>query len=346
MKPVVYAAVVVNSFCNSVNELDDGLCTAVTRSRFCTENVCFLSRLVVRVFKHFVVYIHNVKNVHQLAFVFVKAFYLYVKNAVSINDFILGVFQIVCKAALVMLLNCNKFIQIFIASEFFKSLKFGKVFFPAMTDSLCDELRKFFVCRKKPAALCNTVSLVVEFFRIQLVPVAKLLLLKKASVKLCNTVYAETCVNCKPSHIYFSVIDDGHTTVFCIIVRIFFAQLNHKAAVDFFNNLIDTRKKTLENLNRPFFKRFCKNCVVCISKCVSYYVPGIVPAYVVFIHKDSHKFRNSNNRMSIIKLDYVKVSKLAEISSVIGNIMAYQILKRCRREEILLLKAECFSART
>ena len=165
-------------------------------------------------------------------------------------------------------------------------------------------------------------------------------------MKFCYTVYAEAGVNCHPCHVNHVVMDDCHVLVLVVVVREFLAQLNYKAAVDFFNNLIDAWKKSLENLNRPFFKCFCKNRVVCISKCVSYYVPGIVATYVVFIHKDSHKFRNSNNRMSIIKLDYVKVSKLAEISSVISNIMAYQILKRCRREEILLLKAECFSART
>ena len=146
-------------------------------------------------------------------------------------------------------------------------------------------------------------------------------------MKFSNTVYAETCVNSKPGHVNFSVVDDRHTSLLCKIVWIFFAKFYHEAAVDFFYDLINTWEKSLEDFNWPLFKSFCKDCVVCICECMCYNIPSCIPTNIIFIHKDAHKFRDSYYRMSIVKLDYMKISKFAEISSVISYIMANQILQ-------------------
>ena len=140
-------------------------------------------------------------------------------------------------------------------------------------------------------------------------------------------------------------MDDCHVLVLVVVVREFLAQLNYKAAVDFFNNLIYTREEPLEDFDWPLLKSLSKNCMICISKSMSYYIPCFIPAYIVFINQNTHKFRNCNYRVSIVELNYVELCKLREICSVVTNIVANKILQRSRREEVLLFKAESLSAR-
>ena len=156
-------------------------------------------------------------------------------------------------------------------------------------------------------------------------------------MKCCYTVNRISCVNCKPCHVNFAVVDNRHMILFLVIVWIFCTEFNKEAAVDFFYNLVDTREKSLENTDIPFFESFCKDCVVCVSKCFCYNIPAFVPSHAVFVHKDAHKFRNCNYRMCIIKLNCVEFREFREICSMVCYEVMYKVLEGSRTEEVLLL---------
>ena len=255
--------------------------------------------------------------------------------------------KVICKLLLVFHFDFDKLVERgVIISKLFKLLKLFQILFPAVTNAGCNKVAQAWVGVQKPAALCNTVCLIVKLLRINCIPVFKLCSFKKFCMKGCNTVYAKAGMNCHPGHVNHVVVNDCHVFVLVVVVRELLAQFNYKTSVDFFYNLVNTWKQSLENRDWPFFQSFCKNCMVCISKGMSYNVPGIIPANIVIIQEDTHKFRNCNYRVSIIKLNYMIVCKMAEVCSVVCNIVAYQILERCRREEVLLLKTKGLSAWT
>ena len=176
--------------------------------------------------------------------------------------------EVVNQSFLIAAFDCNQlFKRSVIINIFFETFELCQILFPAVTDSFCDEVGKLWVSVQKPAALSDTVCLVVEFLWIKIVPVFELLIFEQFSVKFCNTVYAETSMNCKPCHVDFSVMDDRHVILLFVVVRIFCTKLNHETTVDFFNNLIDSRKQALEDCNIPLFKSLSEDCVVCVSEC-------------------------------------------------------------------------------
>lgn len=71
-------------------------------------------------------------------------------------------------------------------------------------------------------------------------------------MKLCNTVDRISAYDSQTSHMNLSVIDHCHLADFFLITRVLLSYLDQEAAVDLFYDLIDTRKKSGEQVNRPF----------------------------------------------------------------------------------------------
>ena len=130
---------------------------------------------------------------------------------------------------------------------------------------------------KKETSLGDTVRLVVELLRHHLIEVTKLLFLKDLCVKLRNTVYREAADDCKVSHADLSVVNDRHSADLLVVTRISLLDLSYKAAVDLLNNLVNTRKQTGEQLDRPFFKSFSHDGVVCVGTGLCRDLPGLIP---------------------------------------------------------------------
>src|SRR5574344_935888 len=96
-----------------------------------------------------------------------KTLYLHIENAFRIKEFVLRMLEEFCKMLLVMQLDCHKLVKrSVVISILFKPFEKRQIFFPAVSDSLCDEIRKLRVCVEKPAALCNSVCLIIKFRRI------------------------------------------------------------------------------------------------------------------------------------------------------------------------------------
>ena len=100
-KLALYTAVIVDSFCHCVDKLDDSLCTAVTRSGLCSEDVGSGWRIEVWILQNAVVQIHDVEYVQQLSLVLVESLDLHIKDRVWIQELVLGNFQVMSQLLLV-----------------------------------------------------------------------------------------------------------------------------------------------------------------------------------------------------------------------------------------------------
>lgn len=65
----------------------------------------------MRIFNKTVIQIHNVQDIQKLAFVFMQALNLNVKNAFWIKEIILFVLEVICKSLFVSLFNSNEFFK-------------------------------------------------------------------------------------------------------------------------------------------------------------------------------------------------------------------------------------------
>ena len=104
------------------------------------------------------------------------------------------------------------------------------------------------------------------------------------SASVQDTVYGITCCDRKMRHLYLSVINNRHLTHFFVIARICLFDPHYKTAVDFFYNLINSRKQPGEQLNRPFFQSFRHNRMVRIRTCLRRHFPCLVPCQIMLIH--------------------------------------------------------------
>ena len=138
----------------------------------------------------------------------------------------------------------------------------------------------------------------------------KLLILKYLCVKLCNTVYRIACYDSHICHLDLSVIEDSHLSYLVLITRIFLVNLNYKSSVYLVNNLVYTRKQSLEYLNWPLLKCLSHDCMVGVGYTSCSDIPCIIPWQMLLIHKDSHKLCNCNRRVGIVHLENNLIRKI------------------------------------
>ena len=161
-------------------------------------------------------------------------------------------------------------------------------------------------------------------------------------MKLCNTVDRISAYDSQTSHMNLSVVDHCHLADFFLITRVLLSYLDQEAAVDLFYDLIDTRKKSGEQVNRPFLKCLCHNRMVRVCTGLCRNLPCLIPAKAFHIHKNSHQLRNSYGRVGIIQLEGNLLIQLRNII-VMFFVFCNCSLYACRNKEILLFQTQLFS---
>ncbi len=158
-----------------------------------------------------------------------------------------------------------------------------------------------------------------------------------------DTVHREAGDDGHIRHADLSVVDDCHLADFLIHVDsgivVFFVNLDEEAAVDFLDNLIDSRKEPAEKIDRPFFQCFRHDRVVCISAAVRHDVPRLVPGQRILIEKDAHELRHCQRRMCIIHLENIFFRKLEQVLIAAEELLD-RLLNRRRNKEILLAEPQ------
>ena len=145
-------------------------------------------------------------------------------------------------------------------------------------------------------------------------------------------------VNAEGSHLDHILLDYGHMSYLSLIV----IHLPEAAAVSlvYLNyDRVDSRNNALQEVAFPLFKSLGHNGVVGVSKGMCNNIPCALPVIAALVEKYSHKFGNSESRVSVVDVDSNLVGKVVK-SAVNVEVSVYDIRNRSRRHEILLTKTE------
>ena len=71
-------------------------------------------------------------------------------------------------------------------------------------------------------------------------------------------------------------------------------------------------QQSSDKLNRPFFESLWQNGMVGVRESVINNVPCFLEVEVLFIDQNSKQLDSSNNRMSIVELNFVQICKGSE----------------------------------
>ena len=312
------------------NQMDDILGDGVSRSRLCAKdhgNRGF--RLVSRLDVH--VLVNRIQSVHLLTLVLMKTFYLNVKDGILIHMKILCLIEITFQRSLVVLFDLFQPLQhLCVILILQKLLKLHRIFLISTSDQALDVVCQLMIAVDQPAAESNSVGLVVELLRIDIIKRFQLRILQDLRVQRGNAVDRETIVDIHMRHVNAAVlVDDRHLFpfVFCLSPRI---QLE--------NNRKQMRHYLLQVINRPFFQRFGKDRVVGIGT-------GSADNADRFIHreasllKQTDHLRNYHGRMGVIDLDHHMLVQMMQIVSLFIALLQNQ-LRSVADHEILLVNTQ------
>ena len=218
-----------------------------------------------------------------------KPLHLHIKNGAGIHVDTIVLLDVPGQTELILILDIHKLLlAFFIIHKDLQLLNLRQIRNPFTANLAGHPVSQQRVSVKQEPSLSNTVGLIVELLRHHLVEILKLLFLKDFRMKLGHAVDGIAAHNSQMSHAHLSVINDGHPADLLMITRIEPLDFFHKTAVDFFHNLINSRKQAGEQLNGPFFQCLRHNRVIGIGAGLGGNLPGLIPSQIFLIQKDSH----------------------------------------------------------
>ena len=237
--------------------MDDILGYHIGRCRFCTKDhsdgrLWQLSSLDLQIL------VNDIQGVQLLTFVFVKTLALNIKNRIYINFYSLGGEKISGKLPLILLFNRKKrFQRLFILCIAKKPGKLCRILMPSGTDPAVQVFTETMVAVHEPAAEGDTVGLVVEFLRIDLIELVQFILFQYLRVQIGYAVDAVAVMNIHVGHMHqIFVINNSYRriAVFLLHHSIQLPDNGHKLG----NHLP-------EIIHGPFFQRLRQNGMIGIS---------------------------------------------------------------------------------
>ena len=254
------------------------------------------------------------EDIHELALVLVQALYLNIEDGTRVHDNAVVLQNVVRKAELVLVLDVHVLLAALLIFHIdTELLHFGEVRDPLVSDALRNPVRKQRVRVEQEAALRDAVGLVVELFRRELVEVAKRLLLQNLGVNLRDTVDREGSRTGHECHAHLAVVDDGHAVFSRLIARELVLDGKQEAAVNLFDNLINTRKQTGEELNGPLLECLGHDGVVRVRAGLARNFPRLFPAESLFVHQNAHELRNRDCGVRVVHLEHDKIRELLDV---------------------------------
>ena len=166
---------------------------------------------------------------------------------------------------------------------------------------------------------------------------------KNITVELAYTVYGIAHRNAHVSHMYIVIADNCHTRNPVPISREEIPKPFTQSAVHLTDNLIASRKKLLNHIDRPFFKGFRHDGMVGIGNCFMYDGGRLIPSEAFLIDQQAHQFGNSHTGMGIVDMDYHMIRQFAHIIAETFFVIFQNVLEGSAREEIMLFKPQHFS---
>ena len=225
-----------------------------------------------------IVQVHNMQYIQELAFIFVETFYLHVKNGARVHVNAVVFFNVFSETHFILVFDLHKFTSCVLIFHIWSELcDLRQVCDPAVADLICNPVCKQRIAVSQKSSLGNAVCLVVEFLRHHFIEIFQLLVLQNLCMEFCHAVYGKSRDNSHIRHADLTIHKDRHLLHLLLVTRIHFTDSDQEAAVDLLYDLINTRKKSGEQVDRPFLKGLRHNCMVCISTCLRCNIPCFFP---------------------------------------------------------------------
>ena len=285
----------------------------------------------------------NVHDIQVLPLVFVQTLYLYVEDAVRVQKDTALLFNILCEAFLVFLLDFPQLFQnslvIFKDIELFQ---FAAVYQELVANLFPQQLGQTRIGLIQPSSVSNTIGNVLELVRGIQIFIMENRFLDDFGVQLRNAVDAVRSHYTQSCHVNLIVLDDGHSGGLCTVAAVAFHQACTVTVVDFYDNLEDSRNNLLYKVDIPLFQSFCHNGVVGVSKGVGNDVPSVIPSITAVIQQNPHQFRNGEGRVGVVDVDgnlFVQVIQCA----VYAHVVVYDVTDGSSTQEVLLTQTQGLS---
>ena len=107
-----------------------------------------------------------------------------------------------------------------------------------------------------------------------------------------------------------------------------------KFVVDEIDDLQMPRQHALNKRHGPLLKRFGKHRVIGVAEGPDSYIPGLVPAHVLFVGQEPHELGNCKGRMRVIELDCDLFGQRFQIAVFAFKPPQNILYERQRRESI------------
>ena len=316
----------------------------ITGCRLRAEDEGSLLELHAGVLFELVIQVHNMQDVEELSLVLVQSLDLYVEDRSGIDFDSVVLEDVLGQTDFVLVLDVHELLlRLGVIRIDLQFLHVGQICDPLIADLIGDPLCKVGIAVQQESSLCDAVGLIVELLREHLVEVSELFGHQDRGVKLRNAVDGEAGNDSKVRHADLSVIDDAHLVDLvadiyaCIVIAV--VDLTLKSAVDLLHDGVDSGKKSGEQLDGPFLKRFRHDGVVCISAALSHNAPRLVPCERVVIHEDAHQLGDGQSGVCIIELEDILLMQLSDVV-VCLHVLLDRALKCCGYEEILLFETK------
>ena len=286
LQATVHVRIVIDLVRDSVDELNDGLRANVAWGGLGTEDEHARWHVQRWVFLDAVVEIQDVERVEKLALVLVQTLNLGIEDGVRVHRNTLAVFQPGGEVLLVLVLDVENLTQHgLVVSKLFELSELVQVGDPGVrTRQASQQCRQARVALVEPAARGDSVGLVVEALRPDIVPVLQRFALNDFRVQSGNTVDGVRGVAGNPRHVDAAVGNRRHV-VNLALVEAALREVFAEAAVDLTGDLQNAAEETVKNGVFPGLQRFCQNGVVGVGEGVGNDVPGVVPAHIVLIQE-------------------------------------------------------------
>ena len=341
LQATVHVRIVVDLVRDSVDELNDGLRANVAWGGLGTEDEHARWHVQRWVFLDAVVEIQDVERVEKLALVLVQTLNLGIEDGVRVHRNTLAVLQPGGEVLLVLVLDVENLTQHgLVVSKLFELSELVQVGDPGVrTRQASQQCRQARVALVEPAARGDSVGLVVEALRPDIVPVLQRFALNDFRVQGSHTVDGVRGVAGDPRHVDAAVGNRRHV-VNLALVEAALRQVFAEAAVNLTGDLQNAAEETVKNGVFPGLQRFCQNGVVGVGEGVGHDVPGVVPAHIVLIQEQTHQLWDREHRVGVIELNGVVLVEIAQVLAVILDVRINHRLQRSRDEEVLLANAQ------
>ena len=281
----------------------------------------------------------DAQGVHELAFVFMQALYLHVKDHVRIQGDTLPAADLGGQLLLLCFLHGTELVAkggVDLRDQLFQQVQ---VRLKARTDLIGDQPAEFGIAQTQPAALGDAVGLVLEAFRPDGIPVGKKIVLQDFTVQGGNAIGGVGRVDGQLRHMYPSVQDDaqGRSDLFPELLHLF-----PETGVDLPDDGNDLRAVGGEQAQVPLLQGFLHDGMVGIGKGVPCDQESLFKGNPV-LAQQADQFRDCHCGMGIIQLGGYFLRKEGIVAAMAFPVSPQDILHGRGDQNILLADAQLFA---